>query len=48
MLGGVVSGGTASLDGPTGGSSVSTFTVASDEFVGDGKEKGEYQCKGKV
>jgi hypothetical protein len=27
---------------------LTTFTVASNEFVGGGKEKAEYQCKGKV
>ena len=27
---------------------VTTFTVASNEFIGGGKEKAEYQVKGKV
>ena len=25
-----------------------TFTVATNEFIGHGKEKAEYQCKGEV
>jgi len=25
-----------------------TFTVASNEFIGGGREKAEYQCKGTV
>ena len=30
------------------GKNVSTFTVASNEFIGGGKEKSEYQVKGKA
>ena len=30
------------------GKVVTTFTVASNEFIGGGKEKDEYQVKGKV
>ena len=30
------------------GKVVTTFTVASNEFIGGGKEKAEYQVKGKV
>ena len=30
------------------GKNVTTFTVASNEFLGGGKEKAEYQCNGKV
>jgi single-stranded DNA-binding protein len=30
------------------GKSVTQFSVATNEYVGGGKEKAEYQCKGKV
>ena len=30
------------------GKNVTTFTVASNEFIGGGREKAEYQFKGKV
>jgi single-stranded DNA-binding protein len=30
------------------GKNVTTFTVATNEFIGHGKEKAEYQCKGRV
>ena len=30
------------------GKNVTTFTVASNEFIGGGREKAEYQRKGKV
>jgi len=30
------------------GKNVTTFTVASNEFIGGGREKAEYQYKGKV
>jgi hypothetical protein len=30
------------------GKAVTQFSVATNEYIGQGKEKAEYQCKGKV
>ena len=36
------------MRGLASGKNVTTFTVASNEFLGGGKEKAEYQCNTKV
>ena len=36
------------MRGLASGKNVTTFTVASNEFIGGGKEKAEYHVKGKV
>jgi hypothetical protein len=33
---------------PPGGKAVTHFSIATNEYIGQGKEKAEYQCKGKV
>jgi len=30
------------------GKAVTQFSIATNEYIGQGKEKAEYQCKGKV
>lgn len=36
------------MRGLASGNNVTTFTVASNEFIGNGKQKTEYHVKGKV
>jgi single-stranded DNA-binding protein len=36
------------MRGLASGKNVTTFTVASNEFLGGGKEKAEYQCNAEV
>jgi hypothetical protein len=33
---------------PSSGKTLTQFSIATNEYIGQGKEKAEYQCKGKV